>query len=39
MFAIALIFALGFRPWAFAYSGEASTSAPAPSTTPEELPA
>ena len=37
--AIERIRARGFRPLALAYSGEASTTAPAPSTTPDELPA
>ncbi len=37
--ATARIRARGFSPWALAYSGEAITTAPAPSTTPDELPA
>ena len=31
--------ARGFSPWALAYSGEATSTAPAPSTMPLELPA
>ena len=37
--AIATTRARGLRPCFFAYSGEASRTAPAPSTTPDELPA
>ncbi len=39
MLAMAFILARGVSPFALAYSGEASTRAPAPSTTPDELPA
>ena len=37
--ALITIRARGVNPWALAYSGEASSTALAPSTTPEELPA
>ena len=37
--AIATKRARGRSPWAFAYSGDATSTAPAPSTMPEELPA
>ncbi len=39
MFAVATILARGFRPCAVAYSGLVMSSAAAPSTTPDELPA
>ena len=35
--AVIVTFARGFIPWAFAYSGDATSTAEAPSTTPEEL--
>ncbi len=38
-FAMATMRARGFQPWALAYSGDASSNAAEPSTTPDELPA
>ena len=39
MFTLVTTRARGARPWALAYSGLASSTAAAPSTTPEEFPA